>query len=419
MSYEESGMLAALRSDPLVPAAPPAVAAVPLATLVRPGSCKRRALASRLGLLIAVSIVLSACGSVSSASQETQGTPLVSRGVRATPLEETQAAPSVSEETPTTQSVSEESQPAQSVSEETQATPATVCAPVSADVESVRVPVAWSEGRMVQLEVEIRKDRPGSAIPAGASSLTPVSVVVVAEDSDGWLLEWRQSGTVLESFGLPPELASTTGGVGMPAIEYRLSRQGVVGGVQNVGELRVALLSTLGLLAERAGGADSTIAGLVSLYENLPDESLANLLTQTLVTFHAFDGIEVDVGSGVTFDGELPNWLGGPPFPAVTTLSVEEVVDQGGCVLLQIRTVPDSELFASAMAESLKGALEASDENAQEVEAALEGFDIETTVIARIDATTGRAVEVTAETRVTDGTVTAVNSTVIRDVTSG
>ncbi len=245
---------------------------------------------------------------------------------------------------------------------------------------------------------------------------------MVSADDQGWILEWAQGGSVLEGFGLPPQLAEQMQpfleDAELPPIRYRLFDDGVLGDVENVDDLRSALLNTMQAISKASGGSDPTVTQLIGVYEGMSDSDLALLMTEPMQIYHFFDGVAVDVSAGEVDETALPNVFGGDPIPAIARLEVETLADEGDCVVLRHVTEIDSERAAPIIAESLATTFGASSDRSAEFETFMSQLRIENTIRVRIDGATGRVVESVGSQVASSGDEEQTETTTIRDLSA-
>ena len=300
--------------------------------------------------------------------------------------------------------------------EEASAAIACTAAPQSTTTLDLSPP--WSEGVVRTLELRIGREGSSRPPPAGLS-LTPVQLTVEDGDGDGWTFLWAAEPTLPGNLEIPAHLLDETAQflarVPPQRIRYRIGEERAWMGATNPDEIRQVVLNTMEILGEdpeMEGGLEQAL----HFYANMPDENLTEMFTQEPKLLHSLEGIELAVDEVLEFSDMLPNTLGGEPFPATTTIEILDLVDEDDCVAIQMRVVPDSEVVASILTETLRQAFPATATDAQ-VEAAVQSFEIENLIIGQYDYASGYFRKVTVTQRISDGTTEQVRIKIISDVT--
>ncbi len=222
--------------------------------------------------------------------------------------------------------------------------------------------------------------------------------------------------------GLSPEelesLENLIAEIPKQRIQYQVDTSGIYLNATNQDQIRADMSITLEALIE-----SELIPGIeqaTTLLASMTDEQLAQLLTEPVQVYHSMAGVQLDLNTPIGFDDELPNTLGGEPFPAATTIEATNLVDDDGCVEITYRTTLDPELALPLLFESVARAFDLEDPNEQEhaeLEAMVESFQIENLIVGQYDTATGLFYRVTATQTITDGSDEQVDTTVITDVT--
>ncbi len=265
---------------------------------------------------------------------------------------------------------------------------------LDAATESVDIGGSWVDGEQRTLELEISKDRP---VTEQASSVTVVDLRATALPDGRWSMEWANQETAISDLGLPDavlgEAEEALARVPKVEIDYTLSARGFIESIDNTAEIRAAMTETLNLLAELQPG-DAALLELTELYTQLPDEQIQVLFTEDVQLFHAFDGISLAVDNPLSGADLLPNSLGGAPFPAITTLAIDELAGDDGCVRVSIRTIPDPDRFAEIVAQTVADVF--GEDTVDGDSDPYDGMSVENLIVATVDGRTGRVLRVDA-----------------------
>lgn len=299
-------------------------------------------------------------------------------------------------------------------------TAVSLCEPAPAGTTTVLPLPPWTEGVQRELELQIGRSNTVSPTPEGFSR-TPVNLTVEAGTDHGWVMRWELESTVLDGIDVPEEAREMTAELlsSLPPqqIGYELRADRVWLGVTNAEEIRAATMEMLDLVFDLHGD-DPAVGQTRDLFESMPDDALARLYSEDPQVFHVLEGIELTVDDPIEFPDQLPNALGGEPFPAVTTVEILEVEDDDGCIAIQMQVLPDPERVMSILMDTLASFLPPGTSQ-QELEAAAEGFEIENRIVGQYDLGSGYFRRITATQRVGDGAMERVDTKIITDLTAG
>ena len=313
--------------------------------------------------VIAVSIGLAACGSSND-------------GATSTIL----ASPS-----PTTQ-------PPQTV---TTAPDPTTCTPLEPETTTVVANPRWVDGMKRNLVVVRQRVDSLTRYGSEPSTTTSVSLTVAAAE-DGWAFSWPYGASQFYGLSGSDEQAVEQLGNLIPdpvELQYRVDQWGIFAGVENPGQVRQFATDMVAGFSQ--AGVDPAIAdGLRQLYASMTDEQLTAGFSEDPQLFHYFDGAELDIGEEYTAEVELPNQLGGAPFPAQSTIRIRQVADADGCVVIEESTVVDPASVAEILRDSLAETFGAEGAEAVESLPAVGDIRIDNSITARWDPGSGFFVEV-------------------------
>ncbi|MEM9204445.1 MAG: hypothetical protein AAGC53_22620 [Actinomycetota bacterium] len=292
------------------------------------------------------------------------------------------------------------------------------CTPAPVGTTSIGTAVSWADGMERQLQLQL--GRADSTRPsADALSLTPVELRVSGSEGN-WTFLWEAATPSFDEVGISSTMLARLGPAldALPhqRIEYRVDRDPYRIDVLNAPELRDNALRTIEILSAVFPNEESRTAA-EQLYNGASDDGIAALFFNEPLLFHALEDGFFSVGDPVVFDDVMPNSLGGDPFPALTSIGVAELIDDEGCVAVEITTVPDPELLFPILFQTVEAAF--GDVDAQsdaDIAMMAESFSIETRVTGQFDYGTGRFRRITSVTEIASGRDTRIDTTIITDV---
>lgn len=256
-----------------------------------------------------------------------------------------------------------------------------------------------------------------AALPPTA--LLPVRVTSLRSSADRAALAWESAPTVLPDLvhlpGVGGELAVLGDDVPLERVVYEVA-DGAFDRVSNVAEIRATVGDTFDVLeAHAALDFHSSIRVRLTL-DGLSDDVLAELFGEGPELYHRLDGLDLRLGERLEEAAALPNAFGGPPFPAVATTEVTDLVDGDGCVSVRQTVAIDpvgarDVLAASLAAQGAVGEGETLDE-------AYEAFSTSRVLIGQYDHETARLWRLSGVQLVRFGDRQRYDTTVITDVTA-
>ena len=283
---------------------------------------------------------------------------------------------------------------------------------------SVPAGADWAVGDARQLEVRTAV----SADEAPDLSLVDGNVVSLRITGDGDLRTavWESANSTLIDLlvlpaGFAGEVERTGSAVPGDRFEYLIDGNAV--SIVDLDRMRQNVLDLLDQLQlDGALDAHSTLRNQMSV-DDIDDATLSGLLIRRPTIYHVLDGHELDRDVAVSFPDVLPNGFGGEPFPATSTVLVEGMLDDEGCVSIVQRTVPEPNAFRRIFAAEIER--RGAPTSGPVFEAALEEFSIERRYIGQFDGGTGRLWRIRGEQITQAGQQRQHAVTEITDVTPG
>lgn len=296
------------------------------------------------------------------------------------------------------------------------AEPDSLCRPLPPGRVTVDLRPLWPAGTTVELQIQETAVSTGRAGAATASTST-VGVEVIEESDGGWVFEWTADATVVEYFGVASRASVETWMGDLPPhrLRYALSGDRVDVRAVDIDSLRIEAE----WLADGVELFDSTWAAdqLRADFAAMEDQEVGDFFLGLPALFHAFEGLQLSFGRPIEYSTTLPNSLGGPEFPALTTIELTDLVDEDGCVAVHMRTLPDPDHFADLLAESFRLALPfLSDAEIETRVAEVAALDISDSYSAQFDVHTRRFHQIHATRRTSDGTFVWLERTGIVDI---
>lgn len=225
------------------------------------------------------------------------------------------------------------------------------CPETGEELTEVDFAANWEVGTSVELNVRKSQERNGT--PGGASD-TPATIQVLGHGSDGYLLSWSYGVTLLDAdtADLSPQLLDELTELASFTIEYRTDEFGLFESVTNVDELqdqfrRIVQFFEDNIFTGMDPSAAATTRELLAAMSS--DEQIGLTLAEDVITYHSAYGYIVEAATPLNLVTELPNILGGDPFPAIQTVELAERSD--GCIPVQVSIIPEPVRFREILAE--------------------------------------------------------------------
>ncbi|HEX7277813.1 MAG TPA: hypothetical protein VF244_10605 [Acidimicrobiales bacterium] len=237
----------------------------------------------------------------------------------------------------------------------TSAAPArpTTCTPVGAPAEPIEFAARWSAGDTRSFSLTTTREDSSRPEQSG-SATTPMKIRVLGSGSAGFRLSWDSGETILPTAPGPEEQAAVDqlNELGQFSIEYSTDASGAFEQVENLEALRSQVDRVITALGESGLGPEE----IEKVREVMLSDSFAETtLMENIVAFHSPYGLVLDPEDSFTAPDELPNALGGRPFPATSSVRVVNPRDAEGCAVLEVVVTPEpgpmAEILAEAVAE--------------------------------------------------------------------
>ena len=295
------------------------------------------------------------------------------------------------------------------------------CTPAPESIEQVATLPPWANGTERHLEVESWREDTSQPEAAGTRLTSARLTLDVNVATGGWNFVWDAGPTTFDESTVTEQLFDEAAPLlaQMPEqlIRYQLDNDRFWLGVDNPDEIRATAVKVAELTAQVAPSDSDLMAQARELYETLPDAEIGLLFSEEPQILHSLEGLELAVGEMIEFSSLLPNALGGDEIPAVTTIEIVDLVDDDGCVAIEMRVIPEPGALGAIMAETLRLRFpDFTDDGA--FEAAANSMEIESTYQGQYDFGSGFFRKVTETKRISDASMSRVDTTIITDVTN-
>ena len=158
------------------------------------------------------------------------------------------------------------------------------CVPVEADVGHIDVGAPWVDGEQRSLEIVVRVSRQSadSSVADDVSSMRTVELDARDAPGGGWSMTWANQETILSNLGVPDSLLPDADQ--RLTVRYSLDEFGLLESVDNIAEIRTAMIESVALLAETSPD-DKTLGPLAEFYGKYPTIKLRFSLCRSSLCF--------------------------------------------------------------------------------------------------------------------------------------
>jgi hypothetical protein len=180
----------------------------------------------------------------------------------------------------------------------------------------------WGKGDLMHYSFTQQKQKSKAGkIIADNSSTSVIDLEVVAATDTGYTLTWKYSNIKLNTPGATEfvvKMSKLTEGM---VIRYNTDETGAFKEILNLQEIQSFMTDVTAELSKKFTNAieNKTVEELRKMYSN--KDFIEQIVLKDLQLFHNAYGGEYTLHEKLQAETELPNFLGGPPFPA--TLSIE------------------------------------------------------------------------------------------------
>lgn len=276
---------------------------------------------------------------------------------------------------------------------------ASKCTPVGAADAPVEIVSRWATGDVQPFTLTTTREDAVNPSRNGTGTTT-LEVRVMEAGDDGSRLAWESGDTIVDlgaELGADEQAAfEELSELGRFSIEYSTDQSGAFDLVENLDALRSQVERIIAKLEELGGDAPELAESAAAMRDvMLSDTFLQTSLVENVLIFHGAYGLVLEPDETITTPDELPNVLGGRPFPATSSVAVLTPRDGDGCAVVEVIVTPEPDAAAEILTETLTELVGEDDSEAMAEE--LRGFTIRNTIRYVYDPTSGWMVRVEAE----------------------
>jgi hypothetical protein len=224
--------------------------------------------------------------------------------------------------------------------------------------DRVQLPANWQEQQDWRIElIKGREDEQKKT-----RSRTDLQLSVEAKSETGYVVRWRYGKTAITE-GLPEEARARYFAERMSSISDGLvldvlcspsgSVQGLVHPDKVTQHYEQMMVQMHALFTEAKVPPKTIDALLKQTFETVTGPNMETLTLKEARLFFRFSGMELELDKKVEFETELPNPLGGDPYPAIGWFEARAVPDQPAELLIECGSSIDAKRATELMLESL------------------------------------------------------------------
>lgn len=266
---------------------------------------------------------------------------------------------------------------AQGSAEETRpsSTPATgasadvsTCPAVEDSALDLTVVANWDEDEQVHYLVhKSRTERVDGDTTLSISSTTPVTITVVSDDGEGYILEWQYGQTELtqSSVEVPDPLAALFQSPLEIIVTYATDEAGTYVELQNEERLQAQLMPVIdemfdAILESGREAGEEFDAEMVETARGMVDAMISDpanfdsLFTQEVQLFHTLYDFYFEDTEPQVLPDLRPNMLGGSPIPSELTITPTHYDAELGCLRVMMQNVADPGEARNSILETLQ-----------------------------------------------------------------
>jgi len=251
------------------------------------------------------------------------------------------------------------------------------CTPAPLGLEELAFHPTWEEGDVHQLE-RVGEVSESERPTLGALSRVTLSVSEVT--SDGVVLTWSEGVPNLLFDAAEPTVREYLAELDPLRYDYRINALREYEGAIDITQIRDWLSDAAALAT--AFGLDLELSGFEQVMA-MTDEDLESLWTQEPANFHRLDGMTVAVGEEKAGEGSIVSLHTSSEVSAQTTLRIVDLVDEDGCITVELVSRPDQAGLFDIVSEYL--AFLGIERSEDEIREDLERFAVENRYIGQWD----------------------------------
>lgn len=208
----------------------------------------------------------------------------------------------------------------------------------------------WRKGEVKNLVIKKTSITMDAGKEKKASSSTHEATLTVLDSTEkSYTLEWKYKPNKKSEI---PELETFNNLLTQLKVIYSVTETGAYDSLINYEELKKyisEMLDELSKLSDNKKDMSATLTQYLPLLKS--KEGIESIFLKDIQTYHAPYGIEYSTKEPQTYETELPNVLGGDPFPAVVTLTLNKVDIPNDLAVIDISQDVDKEKAVKLMKE--------------------------------------------------------------------
>ena len=242
----------------------------------------------------------------------------------------------------------------------------------------------WKKGDKAKYSLKMTKEKydNGKKI-SGGTSVSDIDITVADATDSSYTLYWKYSKiTVPGPETGNPVVAKLTRLVEGVTFKYTTEAGGEFKSLINFNEVKGLMNKTLDELLKIQGGKDMQPVIEQTKKVFASKEGVEQLLMTDIQLLHNLYGGEYKLHEALKAETQLPNFLGGNPFPAILTINMTELDKQNKTCIITLNQVVDSEKAAKEVGTFLE-------KNGKPLNEKVGGLDISDTYSFEVDLITG------------------------------
>lgn len=223
----------------------------------------------------------------------------------------------------------------------------------------------WEKGDSANFTlIQTKEKYDNEKILSKGSSISKIEFSVTDVTPKSYIINWKYSeikvnGNETQSPTVE-KLIKLTQGINF---KYRTSELGEFQELLNWEEVQSAVSKTINKLITET--KDSKLAGIFEQTKNVfsSKESIEQIIMKDIQMLHGIYGGEYKLKQKISVDTELPNFLGGEPFPAILNIDMYELDQKQALCKIEISQTIDKDKAAKIISDWLNKADQSNNSN--------------------------------------------------------
>jgi hypothetical protein len=201
----------------------------------------------------------------------------------------------------------------------------------------------WKKGDKIRLSLAQTKEKyKGSELTSKGSSTSIIDVTIIDESKDSYTIKWKYTDVNVFTKEKNPSADKFSSIVKGLEIIFKTDEMGSFTELVNWKEIQNFIYKALDMLKTEYNdpSIDAAVNEVRKIYSS--KESIEQVLIKEIQLYHTLYGGEYKLKENISIETQLPNVLGGEPFPAFLEIEMTSLVpSKNTCIITMTQKLDD------------------------------------------------------------------------------